>query len=118
MIDVHQHLWPEVFIDRLRARREAPYLDGWTLHTSGEAPYDVDPAAHELDKRVAGVVLFRRDSKGTEYLSERADFFGTEHILAWITEELGEMQLHRLTAWSPQETLIRQLRVAGKMVRV
>jgi 6-methylsalicylate decarboxylase len=53
MIDVHQHLWPEAFVDRLRARREPPYLDGWTLHTATEAPYDVDPAAHEIGKRVA-----------------------------------------------------------------
>ncbi|MEU4190303.1 amidohydrolase family protein [Kribbella sp. NPDC026611] len=53
MIDVHQHLWPEEFVDRLRARREPPYLDGWTLHTACEAPYAVDPAAHEADKRAA-----------------------------------------------------------------
>lgn len=53
MIDVHQHLWPAEFVDRLRARTEAPYLDGWTLHTPGEAPYEVDPATHEVDKRVA-----------------------------------------------------------------
>ena len=53
MIDVHQHLWPEAFVQRLRARREPPYLDGWTLHTATEAPYDVDPAAHEIGKRVA-----------------------------------------------------------------
>ena len=48
-IDVHQHLWPAEFVDRLRARTTAPYLDGWTLHTTGEAPYDVDPAAHAVD---------------------------------------------------------------------
>ncbi|MGW1344501.1 amidohydrolase family protein [Kribbella sp. NPDC002412] len=53
MIDVHQHLWPAEFVDRLRARRAAPYLDGWTLHTGTEAPYEVDPAAHAIDKRVA-----------------------------------------------------------------
>ncbi|TWD80283.1 putative TIM-barrel fold metal-dependent hydrolase [Kribbella amoyensis] len=53
MIDVHQHLWPAEFVDRLRARPEPPYLDGWTLHTAGEAPYEVDPAAHAVDKRVA-----------------------------------------------------------------
>ncbi|MGC4937170.1 amidohydrolase family protein [Kribbella sp. DT2] len=53
MIDVHQHLWPAPFVDRLRARREPPYLDGWTLHTHGEPPYDVDPSDHEIDKRVA-----------------------------------------------------------------
>src|SRR6266487_771994 len=53
MIDVHQHLWPADFVDRLRARSEPPYLDGWTLHTATEAPFDVDPAAHAIDKRVA-----------------------------------------------------------------
>ncbi|ADB35795.1 amidohydrolase 2 [Kribbella flavida DSM 17836] len=53
MIDVHQHLWPAEFVDRLRARTEPPYLDGWTLRTAGESPYAVDPAAHAVDKRVA-----------------------------------------------------------------
>ncbi|TDO54562.1 putative TIM-barrel fold metal-dependent hydrolase [Kribbella sp. VKM Ac-2527] len=53
MIDVHQHLWPAEFIDSLRARTEPPYLTGWMLHTAGEAPYEIDPAAHEVDKRVA-----------------------------------------------------------------
>ncbi|MFC0624717.1 amidohydrolase family protein [Kribbella deserti] len=53
VIDVHQHLWPGAFVDRLRARTEPPYLDGWTLHTAGEPPYQVDPAAHAVDKRQA-----------------------------------------------------------------
>lgn len=53
MIDVHQHLWPAEFVDRLRARTSAPYVDGWTLHTTGEPPYEVDPAAHAVDKRIA-----------------------------------------------------------------
>jgi predicted TIM-barrel fold metal-dependent hydrolase len=53
VIDVHQHLWPAEFVDRLRARTEPPYLDGWTLHTAGEPAYEVDPAAHEVGKRVA-----------------------------------------------------------------
>jgi len=53
VIDVHQHLWPAEFVDRLRARTEPPYLDGWTLHTAGEPAYEVDPAAHELGKRIA-----------------------------------------------------------------
>ncbi len=59
-IDVHQHLWPPGFVEALRARREAPYLRGWTLHTAGEPPYDVDPAAHEVDKR-----LSRERAEGT-----------------------------------------------------
>ncbi|GAA0577176.1 amidohydrolase family protein [Kribbella sandramycini] len=53
MIDVHQHLWPAPFLDRLRARRVPPYLDGWTLHTATEAPYEVEPAAHDVDQRLA-----------------------------------------------------------------
>ncbi|RLV47952.1 amidohydrolase [Nocardioides mangrovicus] len=50
-VDVHQHLWPEELVDRLRARSHAPYLRGWTLHTAGEQPYEVDPADHDVDAR-------------------------------------------------------------------
>jgi hypothetical protein len=53
MIDVHQHLWPEPFLAALRARREAPRLDGWTLHLPGERPYAIDPAHHDPDARAA-----------------------------------------------------------------
>lgn len=53
VIDVHQHLWPSAFVDRMRARTKPPYLDGWTLYTTSEPPYEVDPAAHAVDKRVA-----------------------------------------------------------------
>ena len=52
-VDLHQHLWPEAFVDRLRTRARAPFLRGWTLHTRGEAPYDVDPAHHDTGARVA-----------------------------------------------------------------
>jgi predicted TIM-barrel fold metal-dependent hydrolase len=52
-IDVHQHLWPDELVDRLRARSKAPYLRGWTLYTDGEPPYDVDPAGHDVATRIA-----------------------------------------------------------------
>jgi predicted TIM-barrel fold metal-dependent hydrolase len=52
-IDVHQHLWPDELVEQLRARDRAPYLRGWTLHTDGEPPYDVDPAGHDVAARVA-----------------------------------------------------------------
>lgn len=52
-IDVHQHLWPDELTDRLRARSKAPYLRGWTLHTDGEPPYDVDPDRHDVASRIA-----------------------------------------------------------------
>ena len=46
-IDVHQHLWPEPFLDALRARRMPPRLVGWELELPGERPYAVDPAHHD-----------------------------------------------------------------------
>ncbi|WP_200919042.1 amidohydrolase [Nocardioides sp. Leaf285] len=52
-VDVHQHLWPEPLLDRLRARSRPPYLRGWTLHTAAEAPYDVRAADHDVASRVA-----------------------------------------------------------------
>jgi hypothetical protein len=52
-IDVHQHLWPEPLVDRLRARSRTPYLRDWRLHTAGEPAYDVDPAHHGVAGRVA-----------------------------------------------------------------
>jgi hypothetical protein len=50
--DVHQHIWPEELVDRLRARTRPPYLRGWVLHTEGEPPYVVDPSVHDAGARV------------------------------------------------------------------
>ena len=52
-IDVHQHIWPDGLIERLRARTTAPRLEGWTLYLDGEPPYPVDPAAHDPAARAA-----------------------------------------------------------------
>lgn len=52
-IDIHQHLWTPEFVDRLRARTQVPYLRGWTLYTAGEAPYEIDPGAHDVERRIA-----------------------------------------------------------------
>ncbi|MER5620072.1 amidohydrolase [Streptosporangium sp. NPDC002544] len=52
-VDVHQHLWTPAFVDALRRRTAAPRLDGWTLHTDGEPPYEVNPADHDLAARLA-----------------------------------------------------------------
>ena len=51
--DVHQHVWGAAFIDVLREREAPPRLEGWTLHLDGEAPYEVDPADHDLAARSA-----------------------------------------------------------------
>ncbi|WP_128379398.1 amidohydrolase family protein [Streptomyces cavernae] len=50
-VDVHQHLWSPSLVAALRARREHPFLDGWTLHTDGEPPYEVSPADHDIARR-------------------------------------------------------------------
>ena len=52
-VDIHQHLWPGVLIDELRRRTEPPRLDGWTLLTSGEPPFEVNPADHDVRRRAA-----------------------------------------------------------------
>ncbi|HET8993825.1 MAG TPA: amidohydrolase family protein [Rhodococcus sp. (in: high G+C Gram-positive bacteria)] len=52
-VDVHQHLWPSSFVDALRDRSGPPRLEGWTLHLSGEPPYQVDPADHSVRARAA-----------------------------------------------------------------
>ena len=51
--DIHQHLWPAPFLSALRARRRPPRLVEWTLELPGDAPYAVDPAAHDVDRRAA-----------------------------------------------------------------
>jgi len=87
-VDVHQHLWPEPLVDRLRARSRTPYLRGWTLHTAGEPAYDVDPAHHAVAGRLtedlaAGV--------GLACVSLSAPL-GVESLAAREAQEL-------LTAW-------------------
>ena len=52
-VDVHQHLWPAELVDRLRARTQPPYLRGWSLHTAGEPVHEVDPARHDVQRRLA-----------------------------------------------------------------
>lgn len=52
-LDVHQHLWPEELLDRLRARTRPPFLRGWTLVLDGEPDHVVRPEDHEPGRRVA-----------------------------------------------------------------
>ncbi|MGO4257604.1 amidohydrolase [Marmoricola sp. RAF53] len=65
-IDVHQHLWTGEFVEMLRARTQVPYLRGWTLHTAAEPPYEVDPEAHDVQRRIAAD---RESEVGTACLS-------------------------------------------------
>ena len=52
-VDLHQHLWPEPFLDALRARRNRPRIDGWELLLPGERRYAIDPAKHDPEARAA-----------------------------------------------------------------
>jgi 6-methylsalicylate decarboxylase len=54
-VDLHQHLWPAAMIDELRRRTQPPRLAGWTLITSGEPPFEVSAADHDVGKRSAQV---------------------------------------------------------------
>jgi 6-methylsalicylate decarboxylase len=76
-VDVHQHLWPEALVEELRLRSRPPRLDGWTLLTSGEAPFDVNPADHDRGRRAAQaardgadrVIIGLSSPLGIEYLA-------------------------------------------------
>jgi predicted TIM-barrel fold metal-dependent hydrolase len=75
-IDCHQHLWPAPFVDALRRRRAYPYLRGWTLFLPGEPPYEVDPAAHDVEARRA-----REAAEGTDQvLVSLSSPLGIEHL--------------------------------------
>nr|WSY57477.1 amidohydrolase [Streptomyces sp. NBC_00886] len=49
--DIHQHLWPEALVERLRIRTRPPRLDGWILHLAGEPPFEVGPEDHDPLRR-------------------------------------------------------------------
>jgi 6-methylsalicylate decarboxylase len=53
-VDVHQHLWPEGFIDALVRRTSPPLLRGSLLEV-GEGTFELDLGAHELDRRLAAL---------------------------------------------------------------
>jgi hypothetical protein len=52
VIDVHQHLWPELLVEALTRRRTPPRLSGSTLELPGEPAQEIDLAAHELQSRL------------------------------------------------------------------
>jgi hypothetical protein len=51
-VDLHQHLWPETFVEQLRRRTRAPYLRDWQLVTDGEPAYEVRSRDHEVGHRI------------------------------------------------------------------
>lgn len=75
-IDVHQHVWPGGLVEALRRRSRPPRLDGWTLLTADEPPFEVNPADHDAGRRAACaardgldlVVIGLSSPLGIEYL--------------------------------------------------
>jgi hypothetical protein len=75
-VDIHQHVWPGALAGELRRRSQPPRLDGWTLLTSGEPPFEVNPADHDVVLRAAQaardgvgrVVIGLSSPLGIEYL--------------------------------------------------
>ena len=55
--DIHQHLWPEAFVDALTWRREPPLLrrdlSGWVLRLRDEPEYPFDRRDHDPERRAA-----------------------------------------------------------------
>lgn len=65
-----------MFAEELRRRAQPPRLDGWTLLTTGEPPFEVNPADHDAGRRAAQaardgacrVVIALSSPLGIEYL--------------------------------------------------
>lgn len=106
--DVHQHLWPEAFLDALRARGNPPLLHGDTL-TTVEGSFELGLRQHnDPERRVAvldrdGIdvaVLSLQSSLGCELLepAEREEL-----ELAWIegVSELVRDSGGRFRAFAP-----------------
>jgi hypothetical protein len=49
--DLHQHLWPESFIEELSRRASPPRLRGQTLELLDEGEFEVDLDDHRLERR-------------------------------------------------------------------
>lgn len=111
-VDLHQHLWPEAFVDALRGRRDAPCLRDDTLVLE-EGRFSYDPAENDLDRRLAAL---DRDGVDVAVVSLQASLGLTllaadeRRALedAWIdgARELADASGGRLAALAPN-------RVAG-----
>jgi predicted TIM-barrel fold metal-dependent hydrolase len=51
-VDVHQHLWPEPFVEVLKRRQRPPRLSGSVLELPGEGAIEIDLRAHGLRARL------------------------------------------------------------------
>jgi len=85
-VDVHQHLWPQSFLDALRARRQPPLLRGWTLRLADRSECEVDPAAHDPGARA----LLAGDDRIDEVLVAASAGLGLAHLPAREASQLAD----------------------------
>ncbi len=52
--DIHQHLWPQAFLEALQARSEPPYLRDDALITV-EGRFELDLSVHDPEQRIAAL---------------------------------------------------------------
>jgi 6-methylsalicylate decarboxylase len=91
--DIHQHLWPDVLVEELRRRSQPPRLDGWTLLTSGEPPFEVNPADHDVGRRAAEAA---RDGVGLVVIGLSSPL-GVEYLMPEDAEPLLNAYHHGVT---------------------
>jgi predicted TIM-barrel fold metal-dependent hydrolase len=119
--DCHQHLWPPALVTALRQRDAMPFLRDWTLHLAGENPYQVDPAAHDVERRraaeSAGRVLVSLSSPlGIEHAADGAELIDIWHASALeLPDPFHVWAAASVAAPDPSAlaTILREDRVAG-----
>lgn len=105
--DLHQHLWPDSFVDALRARTVPPFLDSGDLVTT-EGRFAVDLGAHDVESRVRLLdrdeidiaVVSLQASLGLAGLPE-AERDELEETWALGMRELADASAGRFRAFSP-----------------
>ena len=105
--DLHQHLWPQAFVEELLARTTAPCLDGGTLVVD-EGRFPFDATEHELELRLAALdrdeidvaVVSLQPTLGIAALDEDAR---SRLDAAWVSgmRELVGLAHGRLAALAP-----------------
>jgi hypothetical protein len=87
--DVHQHLWPPAFLDALRARRQPPYLDAWTLVLFGGDRWEIDPRRHDPASRMTGYDVICLAPSAALGIDRLAPDEALELADAWLTGVLS-----------------------------
>lgn len=105
--DLHQHLWPQGFLDALTARAAAPSLEGRVL-TTHEGRFEIDVSDHDPTQRLRRLdrdgidvaVVSLQTSLGLEHLhvDERAEL---EEIWAVGIRGVVDRANGRIVAFSP-----------------